>query len=112
VDGTRAPGLGCVAASGARAARTWRASKGTGQRGSRRASRAFAFVAGEAVGPPWRGAEARARAGESKGGVVARRRRIEGRESCLWGRLVSGTERGVRGCGAWAVQAARAERVG
>ena len=47
----------------------WRASKrGTGQRGSWRASRASAGVAGEAVGPPWRGAEARARASESKGG--------------------------------------------
>ena len=44
--------------------------KQKGDRAARRASQAFAGVALEAIGPPWRGAEARARAGESKGGGV------------------------------------------
>ena len=41
-----------------------------GNRAARRASQVSAGVALEAIGPPWRGAEARARAGESKGGGV------------------------------------------
>jgi hypothetical protein len=47
--------------------------RGTEQHGSRRASRAPAGVAGEAVGPPWRGDEARARAGESSAGAASPR---------------------------------------
>ena len=67
VDGTRAPGLGCMAASEARAAGTWRASKGTGQ---------AAFSAGIAARGAGRFAALSRRGdGRARGGIVCVRGR-------------------------------------